>query len=222
MTDLIRHPHVVECWFDYSSPFAYLGTTQIERVAREHGAQVAFRPFLLGALFQQIGTPLVPIDAFSEAKRRHARIDLERWADCWQVPFRFASRFPLRTVSALRVTLLAEGPQRARLVHEIMRATWADDRDPADPAVLRDCLVAAGLDAALAERAGEAKDALFEATAEAARIGAPGAPTFVVGDQLFWGQDRLEFVAKALCGWRVGAPGPTIARPPAAGENQQT
>lgn len=213
---------MVECWFDYSSPFAYLGTTQVERVARESGGCVVFRPFLLGALFKEIGTPLVPLETFSEAKRRHARIDLDRWADHWGVPFRFASRFPLRTVDALRVTLLAPEANRALLVHAIMRATWVDDRDPADPEVLRGCLAAAGIDPALLERVGDAKPLLFAATEEAVRAGLPGAPTFVVGEQLFWGQDRLEFVAKALCGWRVHAPGPTIARPSAEGETERT
>ncbi|MDQ3032817.1 MAG: 2-hydroxychromene-2-carboxylate isomerase [Myxococcota bacterium] len=212
----------VECWFDYSSPFAYLGTTQIERIARECGGRVVFRPFVLGALFKEIGTPLVPLETFSPAKRRHAQLDLERWADHWGVPFRFASRFPLRTVDALRVTLLAPEANRALLVHAIMRATWVDDRDPADPDVLRACVTAAGLDAGLLERAGEAKQALFDATADAVRAGVPGAPTFVVGEQLFWGQDRLEFVAKALCGWRVDVVGPRITGPSAEGETDQT
>ena len=212
----------VECWFDYSSPFAYLGTTQIERVAREHAARVTFRPFLLGALFQEIGTPLVPLEAFSEPKRRHARLDLERWADHWGVPFRFASRFPLRTVTALRVTLLVAAPERPALVHAIMRATWVDDRDPADPEVLGGCLTSAGLDPSLVLRAAEAKQALFDATAEAVRLGAPGAPSFVVGGRLFWGQDRLELVGKALDGWRAGAESPRIGELPSSGETQQT
>lgn len=206
---------VVECWLDYSSPFAYLGTTQIERVARESGARAVFRPFLLGALFREIGTPLVPLATFSEAKQRHVHLDLARWADHWGVAYRFPSRFPLRTVDALRLTWLVpdEGGARAALVHAIMRACWVEDRDPADRAVLAACVEAAGLDASLVERTAEAKHALFEATARARALGAPGAPVFVVGDQLFWGQDRLEFVAKALRGWRVEARGPRIGGP---------
>lgn len=201
----------VECWLDYSSPFAYLGSTQVERVARESGGRAVFRPFLLGALFKQIGTPMVPLETFSEAKRRHSRLDLERWADHWGVPFRFTSRFPLRTVEALRLTLLVPDERRGPLVHAIMRACWVDELDPADPEVLRACLREASLDPALLERAGEAKQALFDATEHARRIGAPGAPCFVVGDQLFWGQDRLDFVGKALRGWRVPDPGSRIS-----------
>ena len=116
---------VVDCWFDYSSPFAYLGTTQVERVAAAAGASVRFRPFLLGALFDRIGTPMIPLHSFPEAKRRHQELDLERWAAYWDVPFRFTTTFPLRTVLPLRVTLLAENDPR--LVHRIMRAAWVDD-----------------------------------------------------------------------------------------------
>jgi 2-hydroxychromene-2-carboxylate isomerase len=68
----------VDCYFDYSSPFAYLGATQIERVAREAGASVRFKPFLLGALFKAIGTPLVPLHAMPEPKQKHQRLELDR------------------------------------------------------------------------------------------------------------------------------------------------
>lgn len=189
---------VVDCWFDYSSPFAYLGTTQIERVAAAAGASVRFRPFLLGALFDRIGTPMIPLRSFPEAKRRHQELDLERWADLWGVPFRFTSTFPLRTVLPLRVTLLAGNDPR--LIHRLMRAAWVDDEDVARPDVVARCLTDAGHDVGLVERAGEAREALRVETDEAIAIGCPGAPCFVVGDQLYWGQDRLPFVERALAG----------------------
>lgn len=213
MIDLNSEAPVVECWLDYSSPFAYLGSTQVERVARESGGRAVFRPFLLGALFKRLGTPVVPLETFNDAKRRLVRLDLERWADHWGVPFRFTSHFPLRTVDALRLTLLVPDERRGPLVHAIMRACWALDLDPADPEVLRACLREASLDPALLGRAPEAKQALFDATERAIAIGAPGAPCFAVGDQLFWGQDRLEFVGKALRGWRVPDHGSRIPAP---------
>lgn len=197
----------VDVWFDYASPFAYLGSTQIERVARGAGGVVVFRPFLLGALFRAIGTPIVPIAAMPECKARYYRLELDRWAARWGVPFRFASRFPLRTVEALRLTLLAPAQFRAALVHEIMRAVWVDDRDPADAAVLRAACAGAGVDPSLVERTNEARAALREATDEAVALGLPGAPCFVVGEELFWGQDRLDFVAEALA--RAGRSGAT-------------
>lgn len=191
---------LVRCYFDYSSPFAYLGTTQIERVAREAGGEVRFEPFLLGALFKTLGTPIVPLQSFNEPKRRHQTLELYRWADCWGVPFRFTTHFPLRTVDALRLTLLAPEAQRPALVHRIMRAAWVDDEDVAERSVLARCATEAGVDAALVERTGEARDALWAATDAALAAGCPGAPCFVVGEHLYWGQDRLHFVRLALEG----------------------
>lgn len=195
---------IVEAFIDYSSPFAYLGSTQIERVARAHGGEVVFRPFLLGALFKAIGTPLVPLESFPPAKERYYRLELERWSARWGVPFTFSTRFPLRTVDALRLTLLAPESKRAALVHAIMRATWAEDRDPSDRAVLEAACLDAGVEAELLDRLAEGKQLLFEATEDARARGVPGAPTFVVhtarGPELFWGQDRLTLVADALAG----------------------
>ncbi len=190
----------VDVYFDYSSPFAYLGTTQIERIAAEAGATVRWRPFLLGALFSAIGTPMVPLNAMSEPKRRYQRLELERWADHWGVPFRFNPTFPLRTVEALRLTLLAPPELVAPLVHRVMRAAWVDGEDVGERAVLARCAVDAGLDPALTERTAEAKAALFAATEAAVAAGCPGAPSFVVGGELYWGQDRLHFVRAALEG----------------------
>ena len=192
----------VDCHFDYSSPFAYLGTTQIERVAREAGARVRWKPFLLGALFKAVGTPLVPIDSFPEAKRRHQLRDVERWARVRRVPFRWSSHFPLRTVDALRLTLLVPDAERAPLVHRLMRAAWVDDEDVADRAVLARAAADVGLDPALVARTSEpaVKEALKRATEEAIAVGCPGAPCFVVGGELYWGQDRLDFVRAALEG----------------------
>jgi 2-hydroxychromene-2-carboxylate isomerase len=198
---------IVEVFFDYSSPWAYLGTTQIERVAREAGAGVAWRPFLLGGLFRAIGTPLVPIAAMPEVKRKHVMVDLDRWSKHWGVPFRFTSRFPIRTVAALRLTLLAPEARRAALVHRLMRAAWVEDADLEDAATLRACATDAGVDPALVDETGSpaAKEALIATTSDAEARGVPGAPTFVVGDHVFWGQDRLDFVKKALQGWHPAA-----------------
>lgn len=198
---------IVEVFFDYSSPFAYLGATQIERVAASHGASVVWKPFLLGALFKAIGTPLVPIESFPPTKSRYYRLELERWAARYGVPFTFSSRFPLRTVDALRLTLLAPEPRVGALVHSIMRVTWALDQDPADHVVLGAACDEAGVDRALLERLGDAKQALFDATDEARVRGVPGAPTFAVGEELFWGQDRLTLVEDALRG-RIAPPLP--------------
>lgn len=191
-------PADVRVFFDYSSPWAYLGTERVEPIAARHGARVVYQPFLLGGLFRAIGTPMVPLEVMPEPKARYVRRELERFAARDGIPYLFSTRFPLRTVDALRLTLLTPEERRAPIVHAIMRATWAEDRDPADRAVLAACARAAGVDPALVDRTGEAKAALIAATDEAIALGIPGAPTFQVGSELFWGQDRLLFVEKAL------------------------
>jgi 2-hydroxychromene-2-carboxylate isomerase len=192
----------LELFFDYSSPFGYLATTQIERIAHKHGAELVLHPFLLGALFDRIGTANVPIAAMSEAKRRYYLIDMQRWAEHWGVPLVFPSRFPLRTVKPLRLTLLAPDRERMRLVHRLMRLCWVENGDPDDTAALARCLDDVGLDRGLADRTSEAKQALFETTEAAALRGVPGVPTIFVANHMFWGQDRLDFVERVLEGWR--------------------
>lgn len=202
-------PPTLDFWFDYSSPFAYLGATQIAAVAAGAGATVRWRPMLLGALFRAVGTPDVPLLAMPEPKRRYLARDLDRWARYLGVEFRFSSRFPLRTVLPLRVTLLA-GERTEALVARLFRAAWVEDRDVGDEAVVRAALAEVGLEPALVERAGEpaTKQALHDSTAAAIAGGVFGAPTSVVtggagGDRpvVFWGQDRLELVDAALRGW---------------------
>jgi 2-hydroxychromene-2-carboxylate isomerase len=193
----------LEFWFDFSSPFAYLASTQMQALAERTGARVSWRPFLLGGLFRSIGTPDVPLFSFAPAKQSFMREDMERFARHYGVPFRFPSRFPMRTVLPLRVVLLA-GERGPALARALFSALWADDRDISDPAEVAAICASARVEPELVGRAEEpeAKRLLKEATDEAVARGLCGAPSFVVGDSVFWGQDRLEFVEKALHGWR--------------------
>jgi 2-hydroxychromene-2-carboxylate isomerase len=195
-----------ELWFDFSSPFAYLASTQIESLEARTGARAIWRPFLLGGLFREIGTPDVPLLAFSEAKRSYFHEDMQRWAQARGVPLRFPSRFPIRTVLPLR-TLLVAGDGAAALSHALFRACWVDDRDISDSDEVRAICVETELDPRLVDQAGteDAKRALRAATDAAVARGLCGAPSFSVGDLLFWGQDRLAFVEKAIAGWRPRA-----------------
>jgi 2-hydroxychromene-2-carboxylate isomerase len=195
----------VSFFFDYSSPFAYLASTQIEAVARRAGARVRWRPFLLGGLFKSIGTPEVPLLRMPEPKRLLTGLDMNRWAAHLGVPLRFSSRFPMSSVKALRMTLQVPDADKPPLVHALYRAAWVDDRDISDDAELASIAASVGLDgAALAAgtRSDAVKARLKEATEEAERLRLCGAPSFLVGDLLFWGQDRLSFVERALQGWR--------------------
>lgn len=195
----------VRIFHDFSSPFSYLGATQVERVARQAGAEVEWVPILLGALFREIGTPDVPMFTYSAPKQRYLGRDLSDWAAWWGVPFRFPSTFPLRTVTALRVALIEPAA-----THALYRAAWADDLDIGQPAVVAAVLDAAGFpgNTLVARTADtEVKARLATNTAEAAQLDVPGVPTFQVVHRahepglLFWGQDRADMVADALAGW---------------------
>jgi 2-hydroxychromene-2-carboxylate isomerase len=183
-------------YHDFSSPFSYLASTQVDRIAEATGATVQWRPILLGALFREIGTPDVPMFAMAEAKRQYMSQDLDDWARWWGVDFRFPEQFPLRTVAALRVALQA--PETAR---HIYGAAWTQDKDIGDAEVLTEVLDAAGFDGtALLEGTQQQaiKQALKDNTAAAIEAGACGAPTFTLGNELWWGQDRLGLVQAAL------------------------
>jgi 2-hydroxychromene-2-carboxylate isomerase len=189
-------------WYDFSSPFAYLGATQVEALCARMGAKLVWRPFLLGALFRQIGTADVPLMTFSAPKQKWVADDLARFARHYGVPFRFPSTFPIRTVLPLRVALL-QGQNIGRVSQALFRAAWVEDRDIGKPEVLNEVCQEAGCDGDVVQRASAdaAKAALFAATEEAARLGVCGAPCFQVDDVVFWGQDRLPLVEKALGGW---------------------
>jgi 2-hydroxychromene-2-carboxylate isomerase len=196
----------IEFWFDYSSPWTYLASTQIERLAARTGARLVWRPMLLGAVFKQVGQANVPIFEMPEARRRWTASDLELWSGWLGVPFRFTTHFPQRTITALRLSLLA-GDRIADLSHAMFRAAWVDDRDLGDEATLAAIAGSVGLDAAaLLARTGEpaVKQALIDSTAAAVASGVFGAPSFVVHQggrtRLFFGQDRLDQVERAARG----------------------
>ncbi|MBX3212155.1 MAG: 2-hydroxychromene-2-carboxylate isomerase [Labilithrix sp.] len=191
---------VLEVFWDFSSPFAYLGALQVAAVAARTGAEVRWHPILLGGLFRSLGGPEVPLATFSDAKQRYTLVDLQRWAAYWRLPFRFPSRFPTRSLKALRLYLALPEERRARYREATFRACWADDRDITDETVLVDC---AGGDAVARDalsRAGgdDVKAALRASTEGAAARGVFGVPTFVVDGELYWGQDRLALVEEAL------------------------
>jgi len=205
--DRIGRPSL-EIFFDFSSPFAYLGSTQAEVVAERTGAELRWRPMLLGAVFRAIEAPMVPLSTFTPRKQQYVSLELNRWAEHWGVPFHFASRFPMNTVKALRIVCQLDEASQAAFIHATFRAFWVDDRDISDDQVLADILAVLAQPAALlaATRDQAVKDLLIASTGEAIERGVFGAPTFFVnGEWMFWGQDRLDFVEKALCGWQPAA-----------------
>ncbi|MFO1217928.1 MAG: 2-hydroxychromene-2-carboxylate isomerase [Burkholderiaceae bacterium] len=190
----------IEFFFDFGSPTTYLAHTQLPRIAREAGAQLVYRPFLLGGVFKATGNAS-PVNV--PAKGRWMGQDIARWARRWGVPFTFNPHFPVNTLTLMRgaVGLQLRRPQDfARYVDATFHAMWVAPRNLGDAAVLAGVLREAGFDAdafvALTADA-EVKAKLIANTDEAVARGAFGAPSCFVGDQLFFGQDRLDFVREA-------------------------
>jgi 2-hydroxychromene-2-carboxylate isomerase len=196
----------LDVYFDVASPFAYLGLTQLPGLAAM-GVRPRLAPILLGALFRDIGQANVPLLAMPAAKQRYIGLDLARWASWWGEPFDFPRKFPQRTIAAQRLCVLAaaEGWEvGVRLATALGRAMWAEQRDLEDEQALRAVVGAAGLPEDWVARTQEPaiKAQLADHTAAARAAGVFGVPTYVVDDaHLFWGQDRLDLVARALAGW---------------------
>ena len=196
----------VDFYFDVASPFAYLALTQMPALVAA-GARMRLVPILLGALFRDIAQANVPLFAMPPAKQRYIGLEMSRWARWWGVPFVQPAKFPQRTVTAQRLVLLAADrgvDAGLQMAIALGRAMWAEQRDLEDEVQLRAIVEGAGFPAAwIAEtQAPRIKQALADNTAAARAANVFGVPTFVVGgEHLFWGQDRLELVARACAGW---------------------
>ncbi len=191
----------IEFFFDFGSPASYLAWTQMPRIARETGAELVCRPMLLGGVFKATGNAS-PVSV--PAKGRWMMGDLARWAQRWGVPFAFNPAFPINTLTLMRgaVGLLQREPERFTAYGDaVFAALWRDRRNLGDAAVLAQVLTEAGFDAAAFEALvadPAVKAALVASTEEAVARGVFGAPTCFVGGQMFFGQDRLDFVREAL------------------------
>lgn len=191
----------VEFYFDFGSPAAYLAWTQLPALCDQAGARLTYQPMLLGGVFKATGNHS---PAQVPAKGRYIRQDFERHARRYGVPLVYNAHFPVNTLQLMRgaVALQAQGKMPFETYcRAIFEAMWVNDRNLGDAAVVRQVLQDAGLDApALFERIGEAevKQELISRTEQAVARGVFGAPTFFVGDTMFWGQDRLDFVRQAL------------------------
>src|ERR1700690_2253989 len=133
-------PHTLEIFWDFSSPFSYLGSTQADSLAKRTGAELVWRPMLLGGVFKAIGQAEAPVLTWSEAKRDHTLKDLGRWAEHFGVPFKFPTRFPIHSLKAMRAYLALPDERRRAFREKTYRAYWADDRDIADDATLRELI----------------------------------------------------------------------------------
>ena len=192
----------VEFFYDFGSPTVYLAATQLPAIAAAVGATIDWRPMLLGGVFKSTGnqSPVVV-----PAKAAYMNNDLERFAKRYGVPFRFNPHFPINTLALMRGAVAYQDDVVASSTYRdaIFMAIWVEARNLNEPDVIGQVLSDAGLDPAeLMNRIGHqtVKDQLIANTEEAVNRGVFGAPTFFVGERMFFGQDRLDFVADALSG----------------------
>ncbi|MCA3186505.1 MULTISPECIES: 2-hydroxychromene-2-carboxylate isomerase [unclassified Cupriavidus] len=193
----------VEFFFDFGSPYSYLAYKELPRVAARTGATIVWRPMLLGGVFKATGNHS-PMEI--PAKRQWSDGDLDCWARRYGAPFRLNPHFPINTLALMRGAIGYQRKGEAefhRYVDAIFTAMWETGRNLNDPVEIGKVLVAAGLDPrealAMLDDA-EVKADLKRVTEEAVARGIFGAPSFIVGDKLYWGNDRLLFVEEQLAG----------------------
>ncbi len=186
----------LEFFYDYVSVYSYLAD---HVVGQFEGVDVVYRPMFLGAVMQATGNRP---PATVAAKGKYLTKDVYRWVSRYDIPFKFNSIFPQKTLGALRLAVAAQRRGVYGDLHPaLFDAAFVSDRDLGDPAVLADIVTTAGLDSeALLNDIGDqsVKDELKATTQEAVERGVFGAPTFFVGDQMFFGNDRFEFIREAL------------------------
>lgn len=185
----------IDFYFDFSSPYSYLAWAEVKK-ARERGVMFNVRPILLGALFKEIGMATIPMMSVHQHKTEYYFQDMKDWARYREIPFVFNHNFPLRSVTPLRVALVNEDT-----IDAIFNAAWAQDLDIGDKDVLKIVLKKAGFDGEdlLVKAENEAiKERLKATTAHAVERGVFGVPSFFIGQELIFGQDRFSWMRLQL------------------------
>ncbi|MGO8840055.1 MAG: 2-hydroxychromene-2-carboxylate isomerase [Methyloceanibacter sp.] len=186
----------IEFWYEFASTYSYPTAMRIERLAAEAGVALRWRPFLLGPIFQTLGWNDSPFNIYA-AKGRYMWRDLERVCAAEGLPLKLPPfRFPQNGLKAARLALIGEkAGWTPAFTGAVFTANYAEQKDISEDETLAAILTALGVDAAgvfAAANAPENKAALKQQTEEAAARGLFGAPSVTVGDELFWGNDRLE------------------------------
>jgi 2-hydroxychromene-2-carboxylate isomerase len=197
-------PATVDYFLTPVSPFTYLGHERLRSICRSHGAAVNLRVMDLGKVFPASGG--LALKDRPPQRRAYRMMELARWRDFLAVPLTLEPKHfpvPSEAASTLILAVLERHGSEAALdvAGDCLRAVWAEERDVSSTETLRDIVAARGFDAAAlqAHAASAAVAALYIMhSQEAIARGVFGAPTYAIGDQLFWGQDRLDFVDRAL------------------------
>lgn len=184
----------VTFWFEFASTYSYLTAMRIEARAAEAGIDVTWQPFMLGPIFGAQGWRDSPFNIYP-AKGRFMWRDMARRAERYGLPFVQPPSFPQNTIFAARVAHLAvQRPVGPAFCRALYHAQFAEGRDLGDAAVVAEAASAVGLPSDVLEAAvsDANKQALKNVVADAMARGIFGAPSFTVGDELFWGDDQLE------------------------------
>ena len=192
----------VEFLYDFGSPTVYLAATQLPILADRVGATIDWQPILLGGVFKSTGNQSPAVIA---AKAAYMDDDLQRFSKHYGVPFIWTPHFPINTLALMRGAVAYQDDPVASSTYRdaIFMAIWVEGLNLNELDVIGQVLTDAGLDPEeLMKRIGQqtVKDQLIANTEEAVNRGVFGAPTFFVGEHMFFGQDRLDFVAEALSG----------------------
>lgn len=187
------------------SPFCYLADDGLEQIAARHGAGIVYKPFDVGAVFLRTGGK--PLGERHESRLAYRLQELRRIAARKGMAINLApAHFPTNPAPASYAIIAAQsagGGDIGALVRRLLAACWAEERDIADDAVIREALGATGFDPGLADSGlMQGAETYGANTEEAVARGVFGTPGYMVGDELFWGQDRLDYLDEYLAGMR--------------------
>ncbi|MEW9921192.1 2-hydroxychromene-2-carboxylate isomerase [Marimonas sp. MJW-29] len=195
----------VEIWFEFASTYSYLTVCRAPALLEEAGVDFLWRPFLLGPIFRDRGMETSPF-VTDGLRGAYMWRDMERRAAHFGLPFARPGTFPANGLQAARVmTAALQEPWCGAFARDVFAAQFARGQDISDVAVLREVLAGQGGDAdhwLARSQQDDTKAALRQATDRARELGIFGAPSFVVGDDMFWDDDRLE----DAIGWAQGTP----------------
>ena len=191
----------VEFYFDLGSPYSYLAYYRLLQIAEQQEIQIVYKPILLGGVFKATGNRS-PIEV--PVKGVYSILDMQRWAEYYQIPMQMNPHFPMNTLTLMRILTgvqllhLEKFEQVLKLLFDAMFGT---PQNLNEPTVLAEVLKPSGFsveDIMSMVQSEVVKQKLITETEQAIQRGIFGAPTFFVGDEMYWGQDRLHFVEQAL------------------------
>lgn len=188
-------------YFSPLSPFTYLAGMRLEQIAKKHDATIEYLPFNLMEVFKHTGT--APLPERHESKRAYRLAELKRIAEAQDMPIHVQPRHwptnPVPACTAIISAQMAGGGDVGLLAHSLMRACWAEEQDIAEDHVVRHCLKEAGFVEGLADRDMLSAVEIYQKnTQDALNGGVFGSPSYVVHGQVFWGQDRLDYLDRHL------------------------